>query len=264
MASDIILCVDDDSTVLDALRSILGQTLGSGHTVEVAESGQEAMELCHELQAESREISVVISDFIMPGMRGDELLVRLHEASPRTVKILLTGQSDLEGVKRTINEANLYRFLEKPFNNSDLMLTAKSALTAYRQGIALEYRNAELERINAHLESIVADRTAELVQKNKLLEALSISDRLTGLNNRLRLDQVLVDEMSRTKRYGTPLSLILLDVDHFKTVNDTHGHLVGDKVLIEVAQCLRSGTRAVDVLGRWGGGGVPRHLPRHC
>jgi DNA-binding NtrC family response regulator len=133
MKSRVLLCVDDDATVLSALSTLLGKTLGSSVTLEVAESGAEAMEICAELQAEGREISVVVSDFIMPGMRGDELLVRIHEKSPRTIKIMLTGQSDLEGVKRSINEANLYRFLEKPFNNADFVLTAKSALHVYTQ-----------------------------------------------------------------------------------------------------------------------------------
>lgn len=253
MASDIVLCVDDDTTVLSALRSILIKTLGTGHAVEVAESGQEAMELCHELKASSREISVVISDFIMPGMRGDELLVRLHEVSPRTIKIMLTGQSDLEGVKRTINEANLYRFLEKPFNNADLMLTVKSAMHVYRQGITLTERTVELERINKNLEAIVAERTTELTEKNKLLETLSISDRLTGLYNRLKLDQVLEEELARNKRGSSGFSVILLDVDHFKSVNDTFGHQVGDQVLIAIAKILKEGIREVDVVGRWGG-----------
>jgi diguanylate cyclase (GGDEF)-like protein len=253
MASDIVLCVDDDTTVLSALRSILIKTLGTGHAVEVAESGQEAMELCHELKASSREISVVISDFIMPGMRGDELLVRLHEVSPRTIKIMLTGQSDLEGVKRTINEANLYRFLEKPFNNADLVLTVKSAMHVYRQGIALTERTEELERINKNLEAIVAERTGELIEKNKQLETLSISDRLTGLYNRLKLDQVLEEELARNKRGSSGFSVILLDVDHFKSVNDTFGHQVGDQVLIVIAKILKEGIREVDVVGRWGG-----------
>jgi response regulator RpfG family c-di-GMP phosphodiesterase len=133
LKSKIFLCVDDDATVLTALSTLLSKTLGSGVTLEVAESGAEALEICTELQSKGLELSVVVSDFIMPGMRGDELLVAIHKMSPSTVKIMLTGQSDLEGVKRTINEANLYRFLEKPFNNADFVLTAKAALHAYAQ-----------------------------------------------------------------------------------------------------------------------------------
>ena len=156
MQSNILLCVDDDTTVLSALSTLLGKTLGSDVMIELAESGQEAIEICADLQRQGRELGVVVSDFVMPGMRGDELLVRLHEKSPRTIKIMLTGQSDLGGVKRTINEANLYRFLEKPFNNADFVLTVKTALHAYaqerdtaRQIEALQQRCAELERMLA-------------------------------------------------------------------------------------------------------------------
>ena len=107
MSAKVLLCVDDDTTVLNALRALLGKAMGDDIAVEIAESGQEALEIYADLLKDGRELSVVISDFIMPNMRGDELLVRLHETSPQTVKIMLTGQSDLEGIKRTINEANL-------------------------------------------------------------------------------------------------------------------------------------------------------------
>ena len=249
----VLLSVDDDTTVLSALQTLLSRNMGSEVRLEMAESGEEALELCDELAESGHALAVVISDFIMPHMRGDELLVRIHSHSPQTVKIMLTGQSDLEGIKRTINEANLYRFLEKPFNNADLLLTARGALQAYCQGQELALRNAQLERINRDLEQIVAERTAELVEKNRQLELLSTSDRLTGLNNRLHLDTVLHEELARHGRGSGHLSVILVDLDQFKAVNDQHGHLVGDQVLTSVAQVLADGVRALDVVGRWGG-----------
>lgn len=252
-ATTTFLCVDDDTTVLNALRTLLGNSLGKDVVLETAESGDEALEIHADLQQDGQQLAVVISDFIMPGMRGDELLVRLHERSPHTVKIMLTGQSDLEGVKRAINEANLYRFLEKPFNNSDLLLTAKSALRAYTQDRELERRNAELVEINNGLEKLVEKRTAELREKNQELERLSVTDRLTGLFNRLHLDRVLEEQLRRSQRYPAGFALVLLDIDHFKSVNDTYGHPVGDQVLMDVARLLCCGVREVDVVGRWGG-----------
>lgn len=154
MTDGTILCVDDDPTVLTALRALLGK-LGQEFSVEIAESGDEALEIEADLRAHGQELAVVISDFIMPGMRGDELLVRLHQQSPATIKIMLTGQSAFDGVKRAINQANLYRFLEKPFNNDDLLLTVKSACTAYTHERALKRQNEALIHLNADLEQMV-------------------------------------------------------------------------------------------------------------
>lgn len=249
----IILCVDDDSTVLNALRSMLSNHFGPELQVEFAESGEEALEIEAELRAQGSELGLVISDFMMPGLRGDELLVKLHETSTNTVKILLTGQSDVSGVKRAINEANLYRFLEKPFLNDDIVLTVKAALRAYWQERDLIHHNEELRRINAELEDIVAARTEELVEKNRILEVLSVTDKLTGLYNRRKLDALLDEELVRAQRYQGEVSIIMLDIDHFKRVNDTYGHGVGDEVLIAMSKLLREQTREVDALGRLGG-----------
>lgn len=250
---EIILCVDDDVSVLNALRTLISNTISNDYIIEIAESGEEALEIFQEIQAEGNELCVVISDFIMPNLRGDELLVRIHELSPESVKIMLTGQSSLQGIKRAINEANLYRFIEKPFDNSDMMLTLRSALHSFRQERELELRNRELEMANAHLEHLVAERTSELVEKNKQLEKLSITDRLTGLNNRLKLDQVIDEEFARCRLEFGRFALILLDIDKFKSINDTYGHAVGDMVLIEFANLLVDGIRSEDVAGRWGG-----------
>ena len=146
-----ILCVDDDSTVLQALRSVLSTHFGAELALEFAQSGEEALEIAGDLKAQDRELALVISDFMMPGLRGDELLVRLHELSPNTIKILLTGQSDLTGVKRAINDANLYRFLEKPFLNEDIVLTVRSAIRAYTQERDLVRQNEVLRQMNAKL-----------------------------------------------------------------------------------------------------------------
>lgn len=251
--TNIILCVDDDSTVLSALRSMLSTHFGSELQVEFAESGEEALEIEAELREQGSELGLVISDFMMPGLRGDELLVQLHERSPNTVKILLTGQSDMTGVKRAINDANLYRFLEKPFLNDDIVLTVRAAIRAYCQERDLIRQNEALRRMNAELEQIVAARTEELVEKNRLLEVLAVTDKLTGLYNRRKLDELLDEEMVRARRYEVAVSIIILDIDHFKRINDTYGHAVGDDVLVGVAKLLRDNSRDADALGRLGG-----------
>ncbi|UQB42242.1 diguanylate cyclase [Thiomicrospira microaerophila] len=115
------------------------------------------------------------------------------------------------------------------------------------------YLNTQYEKLNAELEHKVLERTQELALKNKELEQLYITDRLTGLYNRYKLDRVLAAEMQRVERYPHPFGVILLDIDDFKIINDTHGHQVGDQTLVRIATLLKENTRATDVAGRWGG-----------
>ncbi len=95
--------------------------------------------------------------------------------------------------------------------------------------------------------------TEELEQTNQMLKRLSVTDKLTGLYNRQKLDQALIDEFKRVERYDQDLSLIILDIDHFKSVNDTYGHLAGDRILIEISKILIQDNRKTDIIGRWGG-----------
>lgn len=95
--------------------------------------------------------------------------------------------------------------------------------------------------------------TTELEHSNRELARLSVTDKLTQLYNRMKLDELLTRELSRANRYGSKLSVILCDIDHFKSVNDVHGHQVGDKVLLDFANVLKANLRESDILGRWGG-----------
>jgi len=103
------------------------------------------------------------------------------------------------------------------------------------------------------LENKVKERTKELYHKNKLLEELAIRDKLTKLYNRVKLDDVFENELNRSNRYDASFSIILIDIDFFKLVNDNYGHQVGDNILIEFANILKFSIRDVDILGRWGG-----------
>jgi len=111
------------------------------------------------------------------------------------------------------------------------------------------YWNRKLHKLN----SKIARAHAELALKNEELESLSITDRLTGLHNRMKLDDALKNEISRIERYNHTLSIILMDIDHFKMVNDKLGHQAGDDVLKDIASTLRDNVRDVDIVGRWGG-----------
>jgi diguanylate cyclase (GGDEF)-like protein len=102
-------------------------------------------------------------------------------------------------------------------------------------------------------EALLEAENAKLQEQYKLVEKLSITDKLTGLFNRAKLENMFKTEAERTNRTGTAFGLIILDVDHFKTVNDTYGHHVGDTTLQHMADVLKKSVRKMDVVGRWGG-----------
>jgi diguanylate cyclase (GGDEF)-like protein len=96
-------------------------------------------------------------------------------------------------------------------------------------------------------------RHFELIKYNRLLEKLSITDKLTGLYNRVKTDSTLQHQIDIFTRYDTPFSILILDIDHFKQVNDRYGHLIGDKALVVISEILKSELRKTDIAGRWGG-----------
>ncbi len=167
-----IICIDDERVVLNGLQSQLGRDFGSLYAIELAESGEEALELVAELLAAGSDIPIVISDQLMPGIKGHEVLKRIHEASPATYTVLLTGQSDLEAVTEAVNHANLYRYMAKPWDGPDLVLTVREAIKGFYQDRLLEEQNRQLERHNKELELLVDERTQELQKEKQKSEAL--------------------------------------------------------------------------------------------
>lgn len=118
-----ILLVDDEKAVLDALRSQLRSRFTNQFLYETAESADEAWELIDELTAEGVELLVIVSDWLMPGIRGDEFLIQLHERFPRVIKVMLTGQADEAAIARATRLASLHRCLSKPWTEDDLIDT---------------------------------------------------------------------------------------------------------------------------------------------
>lgn len=128
-----IICVDDEKMLLNILAEQLTEWLGSNYTIEKALSGEEALAIIDECQSMNVDVSVVISDYIMPIMKGDELLERVKLKDGRIRKIMLTGYSSLDGIVHAINKAGLYRYITKPWDNRDLMLTVIEAIKSYEQ-----------------------------------------------------------------------------------------------------------------------------------
>jgi len=165
----------------------------------------------------------------MPGLDGEKLL-RAHReraAAEDVPFFFLTAERDPDRLARLLR-AGAADTITKPFHPAEL-----------------------LARLETHLR--LRKLRAELREKNAILERLSTTDDLTGLRNRRFVSEVLAVEVLRATRYGTPLAILLADVDHFKRVNDVHGHPVGDAVLAFVGSNIARVLRATDVAGRYGG-----------
>jgi two-component system sensor histidine kinase/response regulator len=175
MPEPVIICVDDERVVLRSLKRELTNTLGDTYLIETTESAEETLDLLQKLLADHYEIPVIIADYIMPGMKGDELLKRIHAITPKTLKILLTGQANMEAVINAVNFAELYRYIAKPWEKTDLALTVREAIRRYFQEKQIAEQNLILQNMNKILEQQVQERTAELEAKKQELEHANIS-----------------------------------------------------------------------------------------
>lgn len=172
MKTPVILCVDDERFVLDSLRKSLNSSFEDKLIVKLAESAAEALDLLDELIHDGYEIPIVISDWLMPGMKGDEFLIQVHSILPKTRKIMLTGQATTEGVGNAINKAKLYRYISKPWEAEDLDLTVTEAFKSYYHKKKIEDQQKDLLKINTSLEIKVKERTIELDVKKKEVEEI--------------------------------------------------------------------------------------------
>ncbi len=257
---EVIVCVDDEEGVLRVLRAQLGARFGHECQIATARSGDEAVALFDELTREGEAIALEIADQIMPGMKGVELLEIVDRRLAGTTKILLTGQAGLDAVIDAINRAHLNQYIAKPWDETALLLSVESLLRQYRLTYenqqlisSLSAKNQTLLEMNRELEAKIHERTHELAEANTRLAQLAVTDGLTNLYNHRHFHERLTLEVERSQRSGLPLSLLMLDVDHFKQFNDTFGHPSGDEVLRQLARVLSDTRRANDVVARYGG-----------
>ena len=187
MSRQVIICVDDERTVLRSLKAELQEAVGNDYTIEIAEGGEEALELIEELLEDGDEVLLIISDHIMPDMKGDEVLKQAHIISPKTIKIMLTGQADIGAIANAINSANLYRYITKPWQPEDLKLTVREALNSYLQAQRVAQQNAKLQQMNQELTELNSQQTALIAKlhesENRLtqfLEAMPIGVGVLG------------------------------------------------------------------------------------
>jgi diguanylate cyclase (GGDEF)-like protein len=216
-----ILVADDSMVVRAVLRR---QLEADGHTVVEAVNGEQAIEACREHRPD-----VVLLDVEMPVLDGHATLERLKgDPDLKDIPVVfLTGRVDTADVVTGLR-LGAHDYLRKPFEANELVARVSAALRTKSLQDELRARNAELDRV-------------------------SRIDMLTGIYNRRHLDEHMRRVISAARRHGRTVGVLLVDIDHFKDVNDQHGHLAGDEVLKEVASRLQGAIRTEDALGRWGG-----------
>lgn len=223
-----ILIADDEPNIVISLEFLLQR---EGYRVLVARDGVEALAA---IRAERPDL--VLLDVMMPKFNGFEVCERLKndEATRIIPVIMVTALNEIEDKIRA-TEAGADDFVSKPFNKLELLTRVKSLL-----------RIKELhDQLNA--------KVKELEQAKERLRQLAITDGLTGLYNHRYLKEHLEQELYRATRHRSEVSVIMIDIDHFKKFNDTYGHPAGDVLLSTVARMLKENIRKIDIAARYGG-----------
>jgi two-component system cell cycle response regulator len=220
--SGFTVLVADDSPVY---RKLVEQTLAEVDCVVVfAKSGSQAIEIF-----ERGHPDLIITDWIMPDITGIELCQKIRANAPTsyTYVIILTSNAEKQSVVKGLS-AGADDYLTKPFDRDELLAR-----------VQVGRRLIDLHR--------------QIEAKNRLLEELALTDPLTGLPNRRAIEAWSPRQMNGAARHGFSFWIVLIDLDHFKRINDSHGHEAGDIVLKRFAEILRGHTRLSDISGRIGG-----------
>ena len=216
-----ILIVDDVEDNLEILEDLL---TFAGHNVQTVRRGEDALKRVQESHPD-----LILLDILMPGMDGFEVCTLL-KADEKTKDIPVIFVSSMEDIEYKVKGFKVggVDYINKPFHHAEILVRVNTHITMLRLRKHLEEKNAELER-------------------------LANTDYLTNLYNRRRFFQAAEDEYAGAIHSRNPFSITLIDLDYFKQVNDTYGHLIGDQVLIHVARLIRTHCRVSDIAARYGG-----------
>jgi len=213
-----LLIIDDDEAVRLLLKDLLEE---SGYAVRTAKSGEEALQMIR-----ISTYDIIITDLRLTGMHGLELVKEVKAIDPGIDIVVMTGYASVHSAVESM-KAGAIDYITKPFNSDHIKMVVQKSL-----------ERREYQR---------------LAQEREFYKVLSSIDGLTELYNYRYMHQYLKLELERERRYKRHLSLLMIDIDNFKTYNDLYGHMVGDLVLRRLASILRNATRGCDVLCRYGG-----------
>lgn len=167
-----IICVDDEKLILNMLYQQLQSWFGKHYQIEKASNATDALKILDDYLNIGEDVSVFISDYIMPITKGDELLTMVKERTPKTKRIMLTGYSAIDGIVNAINKAGIYRYISKPWDNKDLMLTLLEAIKAYEQEKVTYKLSKNYETLYYKYEKLYNERESDL---KELLKAFSVA-----------------------------------------------------------------------------------------
>ena len=228
MPSSRILVVDDVPVNIQLLVTYLA---AEGYDVVSAKDGYDAMKAVKEHQPD-----LILLDVMMPKMNGFKVceVIKSDDATKFIPVILVTALNELEDKVKGMN-SGADDFLAKPFNKLELLVRVRSLL-----------------RIK-HLHDELQEKVIELQRTKEELRQLAITDGLTGLYNYRYFKEQLLQELKRAQRHSLNISVVMIDIDHFKQYNDKNGHPAGDVVLKDIARLLRDNIRNIDLAARYGG-----------
>ncbi|MBD2058554.1 PAS domain S-box protein [Oculatella sp. FACHB-28] len=169
MNKPVVICVDDEPAVLDSLKIELKKALGDECIIETAEGSEDVLELFQELLDEQAEIALISADYVVPGIKGNELLGCIHERSPNMLKITLTGQATLEAVGNTLRQARLHRYISKRWQPEDLIAVV-DAVHSYLQDRKLSKQTHTLQEVNQQLKQLNASVDQRIQERTGILE----------------------------------------------------------------------------------------------
>jgi diguanylate cyclase (GGDEF)-like protein len=223
-----ILLVEDNKTQAKVIKDYLSE---NGYQIVCVEDGMAAIKA-----AKTSKVDIILLDRILPDMDGSEVCRWLKlDQSTRDIPIIMLTAKGAMSDKISGLEAGADDYLPKPFDESELNVRIFARLRTKTQQDELKKKNRQLEDMLTRVES------------------LAIMDPLTGIYNRRRFESIFTTEFKRAARYQLPLTCMMIDIDHFKSINDAHGHQEGDTVLKEIARIIQSTIREVDTPARWGG-----------
>jgi diguanylate cyclase (GGDEF)-like protein len=223
-----ILLVEDNKLQARFIKDFLES---KGYDILLVENGTSAIKT-----AKTTPVDLILLDLVLPDISGNEVCRWLtHNPDTKDIPIIiLTAKTDISE-RVAVLEAGAHDYLPKPFDEAELNARIYAAL-----------------RTKA-LQDELKQRNKQLIELTKKLELMAITDPLTGIYNRRHFEKIVKTEFSKAVRYKHPLSCLMIDVDHFKRINDRYGHDAGDSVLREVTELMSSSLREIDVLARWGG-----------